>query len=358
MIAFWIVAGILSAAAAGLVLHRAAAASAGPDEAAVPVYRRQLAEIEDLAARGLIADAERRTAEAEAGRRLLAAAERSPSEWSQKGRAGALAGAATAPLAAAVLYLVLGSPGLPDQPFAQRMAAWRSTAKSDPASLAPTEMAAVLRELSKERSNDPEAFRFLAMAEAASGDFAAAVRALKQAIILAPGRADLWERMGEMLILDAQGEVTPQARAAFREALARDPQAAGARFQLARARMLDGDRAGGLNDLRALQSSLPADDGRRAALAAAIVELEKGPAPAAAPAPSMAAIQGMVDGLAARLQAQPDDPDGWVRLVRSYAVLGDAARRDAALKRAKALFAARTDVISQLDEAARAEPMR
>jgi cytochrome c-type biogenesis protein CcmH len=161
-----------------------------------------------------------------------------------------------------------------------------------------------------------------------------------------------------MLILDAQGEVTPQARAAFREALARDPQSAGARFQLARARMLDGDRAGGLNDLRALQSSLPADDGRRAALAAAIVELEKGPAPAAAPAPSMAAIQGMVDGLAARLQAQPDDPDGWVRLVRSYAVLGDAARRDAALKRAKALFAARTDVISQLDEAARAEPMR
>ena len=37
----------------------------------------------------------------------------------------------------------------------------------------------------------------------------------------------------------------------------------------------------------------------------------------------------MVEGLAARLKVHPDDPAGWVRLVRAYTVLGETpqARR-------------------------------
>jgi cytochrome c-type biogenesis protein CcmH len=66
----------------------------------------------------------------------------------------------------------------------------------------------------------------------------------------------------------------------------------------------------------------------------------------------------MVAGLAARLAAQPDDPEGWVRLVRSYAVLGDGVKRDAALKQARVRFASRADVLRDLDAAARTEPMR
>jgi cytochrome c-type biogenesis protein CcmH len=114
--------------------------------------------------------------------------------------------------------------------------------------------------------------------------------------------------------------------------------------------------AGGLADLKVLMASLPADDGRRTALAGAIAELQGQPAAPAPPAP--AAIQGMVAGLAARLEAQPNDPEGWVRLVRSYAVLGDAARRDAALQRARTLFKSRPDIAARLDDAARAEPMK
>ena len=34
----------------------------------------------------------------------------------------------------------------------------------------------------------------------------------------------------------------------------------------------------------------------------------------------------MVDGLAARLQRQPDDPAGWARLICAYGVLGDKPR--------------------------------
>jgi cytochrome c-type biogenesis protein CcmH len=45
-------------------------------------------------------------------------------------------------------------------------------------------------------------------------------------------------------------------------------------------------------------------------------------------------IQGMVAGLAERLQNEPDDVDGWLMLIRSYTVLEDAeaasvAARDA-----------------------------
>jgi cytochrome c-type biogenesis protein CcmH len=59
----------------------------------------------------------------------------------------------------------------------------------------------------------------------------------------------------------------------------------------------------------------------------------------------------MVDGLAARLAANPDDPDGWVRLVRAYAVLGEAEKRDAALAKARVLYKDKPEVLKALDQA-------
>jgi cytochrome c-type biogenesis protein CcmH len=61
-----------------------------------------------------------------------------------------------------------------------------------------------------------------------------------------------------------------------------------------------------------------------------------------------AQIQGMVDGLAARLKANPDDPAGWVRLVRAYTVLGETGPRDAALAEARSRYAGRADVLAAL----------
>ena len=65
------------------------------------------------------------------------------------------------------------------------------------------------------------------------------------------------------------------------------------------------------------------------------------------------AATGMVDSLAARLAAHPNDPSGWVRLVRAYGVLGQSAKQAAALERARSLFAGRPDVLSELAAAAR-----
>lgn len=368
MIVFWIVVCAMSAGVAGLILSRAARASAasGETDATLSLYQRQLAEIDDLAARGLIAPEERRGAHAEAARRLISAADAGAADWSAPpgDRRWVLAAAAAAPLLAVGLYLAVGSPGYGDQPFAQRLAAWRAT---PPGQLEAPQMAAVLRAVTAERPDDPEPYRFLAMAEMASGNASAASRALRDAISRAPDRADLWESLGEALMIQAEGEITVPVQRAFEEALARDPAAATARFHLARGLIESGQTEAGLAAWRALRDDLPANDPRRQILGAAIAEVSAAPPAGQAPLPpapqaradlpDAAAIRGMVDGLAARLEAEPDNPQGWVRLVRSYAVLGDVAARDAALAQARARYAGEPAILQQLADAARTEPL-
>lgn len=361
MIAFWAATGLLAAVAAVLVLLRAAraATAVGSEDPTLAVYRRQLAEIDDLAQRGLIGAEEQRTAHAEAGRRLLTAADQGAVAWTQdpKDRRIALAAAAFAPLAALGLYLMIGSPGLADASLHSRLEAWRN---ADLQTLPPQALAAVLRQVTKERPTDPEAFRYLALAEGAAENPSEAGRALRHAITLAPRRADLWELLGQSLISENGGQPSAESDNAFREALKRDPKAVAARFHLARSKVMAGDKAGGIADWRALMGDMPAEDPRRAALAQAITEAQsETPAVAAAPAGGqLEMIRGMVAGLAARLESQPDDAEGWVRLVRSYAVLGETAKRDAALAQARKQFAGKPAIQAELDAAAKTEPMK
>lgn len=358
MLVFWVVVGVLTAAAAGLILFRAAGAAvhAGDADPSAAVYRRQLTEIDELAERGLMGEAERKAAQAEAGRRLLAAADAPARAWSAEpaGRRLVLAAALAAPALALGLYLSLGSPGLRDQPFAERLARWKA---SDLASLNAPEIAAVLRDATAKRPTEAEGFRLLGLAEGASQNPVAAVRALRRAAQLAPERADIWRLLGEAEVYEAGGQVDADAQAAFRRLLELEPGDPAARFYLAQAKVEAGRSAEATADLRRLMADLPADDPRRAIVEARIAQLEGRPPPARDPE-QLAMIQGMVQGLAERLEGDPDDPEGWVRLVRAYAVLGDTAKRDAAYASARARYSASPQVLQQLDEAARAEPMR
>lgn len=357
MIAFWVLAGVMAAAAAGLILFRAARAAAAPAivDPTAAFHRRQLAEIDDLADRGLIGEGDRKSAYAEAARRLLSAAERPGEAWTSgpAARPALLAAIVLAPVAALALYMTLGAPGLPDQPFAGRLAEWR---KTDIERLQPPELAAVLQSIAKERPGDAELLRYVGLAESAAQNPAAAVRALNRAVEIAPERADLWTTLGEALVF-RDGEVTAQAEAAFRESLKRDPAGVSPRFHLARARITRGEREAGLAEWRALLAAMPADDPRRPVLLQAIAEAQSQPAVPSIAGSQMAAIRGMVARLAERLETNPDDPEGWVRLVRAYAVLGDTAKRDTALKSARAKYAARPDILDQLAQAGAAEPM-
>jgi len=49
-------------------------------------------------------------------------------------------------------------------------------------------------------------------------------------------------------------------------------------------------------------------------------------------------IRGMVDGLANRLEQQPRDAEGWIKLIRSRIVLGDTELANKSLERALTIF--------------------
>jgi cytochrome c-type biogenesis protein CcmH len=355
---FWAVAGVLAAVAAGLILMRAAGAArqAAVADPAPVLYRRQLSEIDDLAERGLLGEPERKAAHAEAARRLLAAADAPVQPWNAGpgARRVALAAAAAAPVLALALYLQLGAPGMADQPYAKRLDAWKH---SDLATLSAPEMAAVLRDAVARRAPDAEGYRLLGLTEMQSDDPLAAVRALRRAADLAPQRPDVWAMLGEAEMYAAGGKASVAAQDAFRRVLELKPGDPAARFVLAEGKVEAGRSQEAQADLKALLADLPANDARRKAVEAEIGKLENRPTLGADPQ-QLAMIRGMVAGLDAKLKANPDDPGGWVRLVRAYAVLGDTAARDAAYATARARYARAPDILEQLDAAARAEPMR
>lgn len=67
------------------------------------------------------------------------------------------------------------------------------------------------------------------------------------------------------------------------------------------------------------------------------------------PAEREAAIRGMVATLDRRLAAKGGSPDEWMRLVRSYGVLGDRAAAIQALDRARMALAANAGAVERLD---------
>lgn len=359
MVLFWVVAGVLAAVAAGLILFRAAAAvtATGAVDPAQLLYRRQLTEIDDLVERGLMGQAEGKSAHAEAGRRLLSATETPTEVWAAdpRGRGLVLLAAAVIPALALGLYLRLGAPGTPDQGYATRLAAWQ---KSDLTTLRPPEIAAVLRQAVQDRPSDAEGYRLLGLAEAASQNPVAALQALRRAAQLAPERADIWRMLGQAALAAAGGKVETESRAAFEKVLTLEPGDPAARFFLAQAKAEAGHTAEAASDLRALLADMPPGSEGRSEVQSRLAGLDGAPAPVAADPQQLAMIRGMVDGLAARLKADPNNAEGWVRLVRAYAVLGDIARRDEAYATARARFADNPPQLQQLDEAARAEPMR
>jgi cytochrome c-type biogenesis protein CcmH len=381
MIWFWLIAAAASAVTGLLLTSRAAAAAraaATPVEPpAVAVHRRQLAELDELATRGLIAGDDLAAARAEAARRLLNAAETAPPverPGSPAVRRVLAAVSVAVGLAALGLYLLVGRAGLPDQPYQARLTGWLAEAKSPQGRLTLPEAVAVLRSMVARRPEDPTGWYRLGQLQMQAGEAGEASRAFARAARLSPKTPDFEIAYGMAVMAYSEGKVTADALAAFRRALALDPASGPARYFIGRSRIADGDVKGGLDDWRALAGSLPAGDPNHASLLTEIAQVEQAgglPPPAAdtvAPPQAQAAAPGaggqqafihaMVDRLAKRLQASPDDPDGWARLVRSYGVLKDAAAQDKALARARQLFARRPDALAAIEAAARSAPAR
>ncbi len=376
MIWFWLIAASVAALAGLAVISRAASVARTaqtPQEApSIAVHRRQLAELDELAARGLIAGEELDAARTEASRRLLSAAETAAppeSAGSPRMRLVVTGAAIASGVAALGLYLTLGHPGLPDQPFQARLSGWKATAKSSPSELTAPQMAAVLKALLVERADDPRGWAMLGQTQMSAGEPGEASRAFAHAIRLAPRDPDLQIAYGEAVMSFSEGKITPDALQAFRAAQAIDPSNGAARYYLGRARIADGKVAEGLADWRVLAASLPPGDEHRTLVLSQIADVEKTgglPTQAAEAAQASGAgaggadqssfIQAMVSRLAARLDKTPDDPDGWARLVRAYGVLKNAPAQSAALARARTLFGKRPEALARIEAEAKAVP--
>ncbi|HEV2302751.1 MAG TPA: c-type cytochrome biogenesis protein CcmI [Stellaceae bacterium] len=360
---------LFSAAAAALVLLvlalllrplvRRGAAAADDRASVVAVFRRQLADLDAELALGTVSAEEAAAARTEITRHLLAAAEREGRQTSlapgsiaeMSWRVGAaVAIAAVVPAAAFLLYLAVGAPA------ALETAAGNAQAETSGAH-AGGSLAAATDELASKLARDPEHPRgwiLLARSSASLGRFAAARKAYQRAIRMRPEDTELHAELGEVLVLEAHGAVTPAATAEF----AKSPGDPRARYYLAEAAAQRGDAAGAERALAALLAEAPADAPWRAVVAKrlAAIKAQGGAAgapsaapPAASPGPSaamvaaaqqmtppqrQAMIEGMVARLAARLEAQPQDPPGWLMLARSYRTLGRNADALAALKNA------------------------
>jgi cytochrome c-type biogenesis protein CcmH len=325
------------------------------------VYRDQLAEVERDVGRGVLSAEQATAARAEIGRRILVLEpeDRQLLVARPKPVAAAIVAILALPVAALLIYAALGSPSQPDQPFAERAAA-----EAQPPAADHVDMQAALAKLRAHLQASPDdldGWLLFARTELGLGQYQAGADAYHRAVELSGNRADVMGDWGEALVLAAEGTVTPAAQAAFRAGLG-DPEAAPrSRYYLALAQMQQGDAKGALATWQALEKDSPADAAWLPVLRQRIAEASARlglPAPAAlagaAPAsvsemPSTATvanveratagaspderqamINAMVARLAARLQQQPDDPDGWARLGRSYMVLGQPAKaRDA-----------------------------
>ena len=320
------------------------------------VYRDQLAEVERDLGRGLLSPEQAEAARAEIGRRILALppAQTSASSASSAPFAVATIAVLLLPFAAWLVYAQLGSPALPDQPFAERAAAAKAVA-SGVQHLDLGKAIAKIRAHLQDHPEDLTGWLLLARTEISVGQYAEAADAYRHAADLSGHRADILGDWGEAQVLAAGGTVTPAAREAFQAALADKESAPRSRYYLALAQSQQGDTKAALQGWVDLAGDSPADAEwlpllrQRIAEAATTLGVDPAslktssgmPSPAAVAATAQATadaspeerramILAMVGNLAARLEQQPDDVEGWARLGRSYMVLKEPQKaRDA-----------------------------
>ncbi|MEA3004520.1 MAG: cytochrome c-type biosis protein CcmH [Sphingomonadales bacterium] len=225
-------------------------------------------------------------------------------------------------------------------------------------------------------------WRVVGWAYAETGDGKASAAAYRKAAEIEPDNAENWSSLGEALQTGST-KIVPEAEAAFRKALGLNASDPRARYFLAVQKDLKGNHKGAVEDWLALLKDTPPGAPWEADLRRTIeqtgsrnhVDLAgRMPAPGSGatatagipgPTPEQLAaassippsqqdqmVQSMVEGLAARLKANPRDADGWIRLMRSRVVLGQKDQARDALKSGLAAFGGDAAAQARLKSAA------
>src|SRR5450631_2489958 len=330
----------------------------------IAVYRDQLDEIGRDEAASLIGAVEAEAARVEVSRRLIAAAEtaKAASAVAAPGPAGryrfvTLAAALILlPLGAGIIYLSLGSPNLAP-------VSMNATADGQPP--LPQGIEQTVAEVETFLESNPKngrAWELLAPVYLRLGRFDDAVRARRNALeIFGPDAARLGD-LGEAIIMASSGVVTPEAKGLFERANAADPEDVMAQYYLGLSAKQEGRRDEALKRWTALVSGAREGAKWLPMIRNAIARIDDKEPSAVAAAPSVAvaapaavpehggAIEAMVERLAERLKKDGSDVPGWIQLVRSYRVLGNADKVKTAIADAHAALSNNQEALQNLDQ--------
>jgi len=328
------------------------------------VYKDQLQEIDRDRAAGLIGEAEAEAARLEVSRRLLVAADHeAPAAFVaaaprnlRRRRAAAVAALVILPLGPPSLYFALGSPDLPGEPAFARV-----TSPQGDQSIASL-VSQVEAHLAR-NPNDGSGWEVIAPVYMRLGRFDDAVEARRKSLALNGATATRESDLGEALAAASDGMVTAEAKDLFERAVASDPHEAKARYFLGLAAEQDGKADAAAAIWRSLLADAPPAAQWTEFVRGALARVARVPVAAAGPnTDDLAAastlsddqrrdmIRGMVARLADRLQNDGGDVEGWLRLVRSYVVLGDRDGARGAAADARRALAGRPDEVRRIDD--------
>ena len=240
MTGLWIVLALMTAVVLAAVLAPLirGAGKQGParSEYDLTVFKDQLAELDRDRERGLLDDGEAEAARIEIQRRILAAAGPGAGETEApaplKRPMAAVIGVAIS-AAAFGFYFVLGSPDVPNQPFAERNIASEIAAREGRLNRDEVlGLTAKLEQRLKENPGDLDSWMLLGRTYMTIDEIDSALAAFRQAMKVGNRRPDVVSGYAEALVLAERGHVPPEARKLFSEILAADPLNAKARYYL------------------------------------------------------------------------------------------------------------------------------
>ncbi|OSQ39380.1 c-type cytochrome biogenesis protein CcmI [Thalassospira mesophila] len=330
------------------------------------VYRDQLSEITRDIDRGVLNAEQAEAARTEVQRRILATDQRIQARAAR--RIGKTSGTYTRPVAVALiligiiaglgLYLDIGHPTLPDRPIAQRtdeiMAARNAQNHNQDRDRA---LRNAVADLSNKLIANPENLQnweLLGNSLLALNRPQEAQTAFLEAVKLSNRDGAYLAMYAEAIIRASDGQVTAPARGALEEAAKSGNDNPRIGFYLGVADLQQGHAKAAIERWITLANSAPADASwapmvvrqiQQTAQAEGIditgrlkpATTANGPAIAGNVGPSQQdmkaaadltpeerrqMIEGMVGRLASKLAENPQDPDGWARLMRAYMVMG------------------------------------
>jgi len=328
----------------------------------IAVYKDQLSELELELERNLISEVEAEHTRYEIHKRILAASEGTHAKSTSSSKLPGLVVwvlVILIPISGVALYLELGSPRIEDYPLAERTDIQPVQMSGDSNQSDMPNMDEVLDRLQERLEQTPDdvkGWSLLARAMMSSQRYDEATNAYKKKYDLT-GQINDKADYAEALLMIGDGTITPEIMEIFQEVLQANPLDARSRFYIGMADIQNNNVTSALQIWTDLLY-ISADDAPWVEAVKAQIDISAGEAgidlgalvasqeirdlakqASIEPAQSDHArqkaleeqdemIRSMVEGLASRLRDDPNDPEGWKRLIQSYTVLGEDEKAD------------------------------